>query len=284
MNTFKIKEDLYLSEQVLKQWDEIFIPRYDFFYFEDPLMALKDLPKEVLIYSRDELSDDMKLSNLNVRTAFTPWNVDKKAKYVAVVPNEHFAGWNEDQKKNIFYEQWRLGRGQVWKYSWILSILDDVSVEDRNEAVKLLYQNKFETPEGEMVANQSIIWVQLPEEVRKTILIHIAILYSDDSSVWTELPEVEKQRLSCCHPGIVKYFNTFASENGPNCFATALAGATTDSSAVDWVISQWIQPQETLMFSLTQRGYHFTSEYKNSLPNQTKVGDILVWVNEDKVP
>lgn len=284
MTTYSLQPDLSISLETLMKWDEVFVPAYDFFYFENTHMPKKLLNDEVLLYSRTELDNDKRLTNLNVTTAFMPWNVDKAACYVAVVPNSHFQSISLENRMAIFHEQWRVGRGQIWELSWIHSSIEHLEHTVRTEVERIIEQNTFMTQNGKMFANQQSVWRQLPQEARVALLLSVAKMFSDDLSVWSELSQQEKERLLKNHAGIVQHFNTFGGENGPNCFATALAGATKDSFAVEWVINQWIQPKETLLLSLAQRGYEKCVSVQQHQINEIMEGDILVWVNADKVP
>ncbi|PLT28438.1 hypothetical protein [Peribacillus deserti] len=249
---YRINENLMISEKILKCWDAIFVPDYDFFYFETINQINKVFPGDVLIYSKEELINDHVLCNIDNRCAFKTWNVNSIAKFAAIVPNSHFSILADAQKAEILYEQWRLRRGLIWEYEWIKAILKKAGTMLGDICLTIFEENAFETPEGKMAAIQRTLWDRIPFSVKTLFFTEIAKSESDSISLWSQLSIKEKNRIENTFPHIFNHLHSFAEKNGPNCLAAAIAGATVNKDWTDWISNQWLQSKETFPLLLAQ--------------------------------
>jgi hypothetical protein len=273
---YKVK-NMGITESVLAKWNERFLPPFDYFYFEDITTATELLSNDIVITTRKELSAD-----LDTLTAFSPWRVSKEAKYVAIVPNDFFNTLDEEIKQKVLIEQLRVGRGQLWERKWVESILDQVDQQYRQKVETIIKQSTFSTSDKEIVAFNRMLWDQLPTSVRYVILVNIAELYIKHPSIWSELPHIQQNKIKEENPHVLSYFDRFSEKNGPNCFATALAGSSKNKTLSHWTISQWIK-QEALMIGLRQKGYDLHIQTTDLSEDMVKAGDIIIWSNEDHV-
>lgn len=278
---YKIK-NIEITANVLSKWNEKFLPPFDYFYFEDMTTATELLSKDIVITTRNEIRTDRLLNTLDTLTAFSPWHVSREAKYVAIVPNYFFNTLEEEIRHKVLLEQLRVGRGQLWGREWVESILEQVDQQSRQKTESILKESTFSTPEKELVAFNKMMWDQLPVYVQNLILINIAELYIDNPVIWSELSHRQQNKIKKENPHLIHYFDRFPEINGPNCFATALAGATNNERLSNWIISQWIQ-QETLMIGLQQKGYELQTKTNDINEDMVESGDIVTWSNADDV-
>lgn len=260
-----------LSKQTLKEWENKFIPDCDYFYFEDAEHARSLLQSKAFIILRDELASNMQLNTLDTSTAFTPWNVDRKAKYVAVINNEEFSKIDNKNKKEIIYLQWKLGRGQIWDLKVLHLFLDQSSV--------ILDNYSFPTEDGDKVLIQKSLWNQLSIKARENFLKYVANLFIDEDTTRVNLPETIEQ-----YPLLEPYINRFPSKNGPNCLASVLGALEDNQTTRDWIMNQWVQPK-TFLMNLDLHGYKESIRMTDSVQLLlVESRDVIVWLSSDGMP
>jgi hypothetical protein len=199
----------------------------------------------VLLLSRQEWMNNKDLNTLDVGTALHPWSIAQEAGYVAVVSDPVFDQLSRKHRDQILYEQWRLGRGQVVSVQWIMdTVLENVS-----------------------------------SAVRVQFLLARAKLSVYHPSLWSDLSPEEKQRITELNPIIATYTDTFCAKNGPNCFTTALVGATSNPVQAESLLTHWMIV-EPFLNGMMQRGYTlylFATE-------DIQANDLLVWFNAEGNP
>jgi hypothetical protein len=263
-------KSIKICNQALKEWEDRYIPNYDFFYFENPEHAKSLLQSKGLIFPRDELASNSQLNTLDNLTTFTPWKVDKKAKYVAVINNEEFSKLDNKNRKEIFYLQWKLGRGQIWD----LEVLEQF----QDHPPFVLDDYSFLTEEGEKVIIQKPLWIQLSTKFKERLLKYIANLFIDEDKILINLSEIKEH-----FPLLEPYINSFSSKNGPNCFASVLGALEKNESTRNWIINQWVQPK-TFFLNLDIQGYKEIARITDSDQLTVKSTDVIVWLSSDEIP
>jgi len=276
-------QNCQLTSETLQAWEGKFVPMHDIFFFEKEDQAIDLLGADVYLLSREEWVGNKELNTLDVSTALQPWSIRKEAAYVAVVSGVAFDQLSQERRERVFYEQWRLGRGQVVSLGWLQDdVLAHVSAVDRDLALSLFTRNLFDTPEGKMVALQQTLWVALPETVRVQLLVAVAGLQVRYPSVWSDLSAEERQRITTLSPVIATHTDTFSAHNGPNCLATALAGATRNTAQAEFLLTQWIVV-EPFQRGLAQRGYRKVADGLFAV-DEVEAEDILVWSSDQDIP
>lgn len=263
-------KNIKLSNQTMKEWEDKFIPNCNYFYFEDAEHARSLLQSKAFIISRDEFASNLQLNTLDTSTAFTPWKVDRKAKYVAVINNDDFSGIDSKNKKEIFYLQWRFGRGQIWD----LEVLEQF----QNQPPFLLDEYSFSTEEGEKILIQKSLWNQFSTKCKEDFLKYVANLFIDEDTILVNLFETIDQ-----YPLLEPYINSFSSKNGPNCFASVLGALEDNQSTRDWIIKQWVQPN-TFLINLDLHGYKEATRITDLGQLSVNSRDVIVWLSSDEVP
>jgi hypothetical protein len=259
-----------ISKETLKEWKDRFIPEYDYFYFEHVKDATKYNLNSFLMV-REELASNLILNTLDTLTAYTPWRVNKNAKYVAVISNSDFSKLNTYEKKEIFYLQWKLGRGQIWDLSVLQQVFENITIS--------LEDYTFSTEEGKKIIIQRTLWEQFSDEKKEIFLMIIAEMFIDEADTKNLNYTEEISEYSILKP----YLNRFPSKSGPNCFASVLGALSDTPTTTEWIINQWIQPK-TFLLNLTQLAYKEVSRITNIKSLCVEPGDILVWFSEDMNP
>lgn len=276
-------QNCLISEETIRTWEQKFVPTHDTFFFEKENQAIDLLGDDVYLLSREQWVGNKELNTLDVSTALQPWSIRTEAAFVAVVSGGAFDELSQGRRVQVFYEQWRLGRGQIFTLEWLEDeVLANVSSADHDSALDLLTRNLFDTPEGKMVALQHTLWIALPWAVRVQLLLAVAGLHVRYPSVWQDLSTAEQQRITALNPIIATHTDTFSAHNGPNCFTTALAGATQNTAQAEFLLTQWMVI-EPFRHGLAQRGYR-KMEDKPFAQEEIEAGDILVWSNAEDIP
>lgn len=268
-----------ISIDTLKKWDEHFIPEYDLLFLEEMNI---DLPEDILIAPRHEISHHP-LLNLDANTFFESWLVPKKAKYVAVIPNDQFEHLDISVQKEILLLQKEYNRGGIYAYSELMRLIEKMPFDDRTYITDLLIPMSFQTDDGPFVALNRKTWTDLTLSFRYAFLKSRVDEYISQPSAWNELQNEEQNNIITQFPQISTIIDTFPENNGPNCFATALSAATTSIENSAWIRNQWIHP-EMFLLGLQQRGYqptNTTNDLRNGTLQQT---DILVWKSDAGTP
>lgn len=265
----KIK-NIKLSKQTLKEWEDKFIPNFDYFYFEDVEHARSLLQSNGFILLRDELARDMQLNTFDTSTAFSPWNVNRNAKYVAVISNEDFNKIDLKNRKEVFHLQWSLGRGQVWDIEVLHQFVGQSST--------ILDDYTFSTEGGDKVIIQKSLWIQLSHIARENFLKYVANLFIDEDTTIVNLPETIEQ-----YPLLEPYINCFPSKSGPNCLASVLGALEDNESSRDWIMNQWVQ-QKTFLMNLDLHGYKELTRITDTEQLSVNSRDVIVWLSSEEMP
>lgn len=264
-----------IDEQTLREWDEHFLPPFDLVYLDE---AVEELPEDILIMPVEELKANPSLYNIDVRTTFEVWNVDKNAKYVAIIKNEQFDQLDDELKQRLLQLQFEYGRGNLLKWKEIKSYIEKLTEAEYTLCQDLFEKMSFQVSGETWIALRRNHWKELPWSCRKNILIETVKEYSSEAIV----QRVSDESIELT--AFIRYYaNQFPTENGPNCFAAALSAITANRDSAEWVIHQWIHPK-TFILGLEQRGYAVIDQANDWKMVNLQRHDVVVWVNEEGTP
>ncbi|MBS4172815.1 hypothetical protein [Bacillus sp. FJAT-49736] len=263
----KIKTKFKIEEEALRNWEAIAVPDVELFFFETIKQIQELMPLGTLIIPRHEFNNHRSYQAMDINNSYQLWGVSNSGNYVCVLPPVLFPTIGNEKKKAILKIQKKLNRGLIYPWTLVEEVLKELPLSKEDKTRNLMKPYIFDVDGETCVAFQKEMWCQAPQILRWKMLMKIAESYID------EIPEVEEAFLS---PFLRKYSNRFPAINGPNCFAAALAAATEDVQASEWIINQWIHP-DTFLLGLEMRGY---KELECEL-DQLEPKDILVWKNQN---
>ncbi|MEH7455546.1 hypothetical protein [Gottfriedia acidiceleris] len=240
-----------INEEVIKAWDQIFVPDVDYFYFED-------LPNFVSVNERATVE-----LSLDIKTSYLPWNISANARYIGIVSKDEFFIWEEEVQKEVLREQIRLNRGYIFELDVLQNEIVDIPVDVKNA----LDTFSINIDGKKMITFQDFTWKALPYQVRTSILLYVANMFVDmhSISVKKDLNELKSK-----YPTIASLMNTFGKMNGPNCLGAVLAALQTDEGKLSTILNKWVLPPE------------FYEELKNKdyvkiNTSTIQSNDVLVW-------
>ncbi|MFB7142256.1 hypothetical protein ACFCYN_21755 [Gottfriedia sp. NPDC056225] len=247
---YKVKHNK-ITNEVLKELDQKFVPDVDYFYFEDR-------PNFVLVNERETVD-----LSLDLKTSYLPWNISAKARYIAIVSNEEFLSWEEEIQKLVLREQIRLNRGYIFELDELRKGIGDIPVEVQNA----LDTFSINIDGMKMITLQRFLWNTFPNEIRTNILLYVANMFVDMDSI---SDESFLNTLKCEYPTVASLLNTFGSRNGPNCFGAVLIALQKDEDKITSYLNKWVLPTE------------FYKELKNKdyvriETDSIQSNDILIW-------
>lgn len=146
---------------------------------------------------------------------------------------------------------------------------------DSFQHTDLVDRYSFEVDSVQWFTMHRSLWNLLDQEIKYAFIIHFAEQFVDEITIEASKFESLKDR----YPHLAPYFNTFATDNGANCIAAALAGVSGKNANTDWLISHWVFA-ETLLIAMKTNNYRKQSFNESDL----QPGDVLLWKdNQDNV-
>ncbi len=232
------------------------------------------LPPGTLVLNRDELS----AWPLDFRDSYWTHAVAEEARWVALLTPTEWRRVGLEHRQALRLQQWRLGRGQLYDWSFACDILRQTP-----KALRRLESEVFDADGTPMIDLTFDIWRAMPREARRAWLARYvgSIASAGD-------PECLSSTLSAgfwreaeakgCGPAVRRLAGTFATHSGPNCFATVLAGLTDTLEAGLSMASLWLWGDPFLR-NLRARGF---SRQEGALdPCRTGAGDVVIWEDDD---
>jgi hypothetical protein len=245
-----------LPIHTLEKWSQIYVPEFDLFYFQNkpedlPFCKITELKKDAL--------------TLDVRTSFLTWSIDKKAKYISMIPNDQFQALPVERKEQIIMEQKLLKRGLVFTVDQVKGLLSDISLSELNDSLKILKGTSFE----DIVILQKWNWNQLSHRARHSFLVNYAEEWIEENALDKKIRDNYKTR----YPELYPFIDTFPVKNGPNCFAAVASAITSPTSYID----EWMQVDPFM---------DLLNEYNFYMIESTSIhaNDVLVWFNPQNQP
>lgn len=238
-----------IPAEVMKRWQDIFVPDEDYFFFE-----------KKPIYCKVEERNAVHIP-LDKRTAFLIWNVRKEASYIARISNEEFSTLGNQIQKQILREQVRLQRGFIFEVHHLKAIFQNGNQINEIEWGAWLERYAFSYEKKQLIILQGHMWRELSGQLRILLLLRIAERFVQEKSVFID---------GLIKNHIMPYINQFIDKNGPNCLAATLAAIETDKEKSEKYINEWMQPNT---FSQILQGKNF-EEIDTTFIQE---GDVLVW-------
>lgn len=238
-----------ISDEIIKKWQNLFVPDEDYFFFEKK-------PAFCKVEERNSVHIP-----LNKKTAFLTWNVRNEAFYIARMSNEEFLTLNNEIQGQILREQVRLQRGFIFEVHKLREIFQNSVRINQIEWVSWLERHTFSFENKELIILQGHMWKELSEQLRIFLLIHVAEMFVQEQSVLID--DFMKNNIS-------PYINQFIDKNGPNCLAATLAAIETDKEKAKEYINEWMQPNTFLQILCNKK----FEEIETKIIQE---GDVLVW-------
>ncbi|MEI4828426.1 hypothetical protein WAX78_02985 [Bacillus sp. FJAT-53711] len=238
-----------ISDEVIKRWQDMFVPDGDYFFFEKkPAYCKVDERNAVYI-------------PLDKRTAFLTWNVRKEASYIARISNDEFLTLDNQIQKQILKEQVRLQRGFIFELYDLRAIFQNDAKTNQIEWESWLERYAFSYENKQLIILQGYMWRELSEQLRILLLLHIAEMFVYEDSVLIK---------GLMKNHITPFINEFIDTNGPNCLAATLAAVETDKRKSNEYINEWMQPNKFSQI-LCRKNFE---EIDTTIIQE---GDVLVW-------
>lgn len=252
-----------VTEEVLKGWDERFVPNFDYFYFTYKPDFMET--QELAAFNKANFT-------LDIMTAFCTWGIKEEAKYIGKILNANYLKLQHEQQQEIIHQQWQLGRGLIFTDEEIVQLLEGLSEVELSHSLEILKTNASITLENgsKIVMLLGHNWRRLSDGARKMLLLNYAELWTDEASLLTSLDNDKRNEYNRKFPVLFPYFDSFPAVNGPNCFATAIVALTNDLSYVN----QWMK-QDAFLRILEEQNY------KRIDGEEVQNSDMLVWVNNE---
>ncbi|KGX88337.1 hypothetical protein [Pontibacillus marinus] len=255
-----------VTEEILKHWEEKFVPTHDIFFFkENPSFFKADH------FTRARANE----ISLDEKTAFLTWRVAGNANYVVKISNQDFHKLDEGLRQFILKEQLDLGRGMIFRESELSPLLNVLNKKDQTEFQTKLQETSFydEASQENIYLLQGQAFRSLSSRIKATLLMAYANEWVSDYAFCNELSKGEVSELSKRNPIIAPYFDRFPVANGSNCLAAAITGATGNFE----YIHEWMK--EDRFLDLLQ-----TEDYEMIKDKNIQEADVIVWKNQDGLP
>ncbi|WP_064093435.1 hypothetical protein [Rossellomorea aquimaris] len=242
-----------LTNETLLKWDDKIIPNEEWFYLYQPIETLSTNVFE-------ELNPP-----LDIRTSYVTWGIKKKARYISKQTPEAFLSLSPQIQHKIVKQQWELDRGLVFKKEDLKGLLECTMGEFPS----------FQLDEGdEVVLLHRLLWDSFDIKKKQNFLKNYSKFWISEESQWNQISENEKNILQSQFHHLHSFFDTFSSNNGPNCFSAVSAAILHNVS----YLQEWMQASDFLNI-LLKEGY-----YSQKNGRAFKEGDVLVWFNTHSIP
>ncbi|MFN8487535.1 MAG: hypothetical protein U0350_08090 [Caldilineaceae bacterium] len=237
------------------------------FFFTDAQCSL--LPVHTLIFSRQEF---IALHfDLSYQDSYTTYAVKREGCFVALLRPNEFAQLPIDVQTELLATQWALGRGQIYAWDDVKSMLDSTNLV--TNALNL----RISTTSGDKLVLDSELWSRFPPMLRTQWLASFIEMQASSyrpviltPSLWTALMQES-------NPIIAQLANTFAFQSGPNCFATTLAALTPHLDTAMTISALWLH-QAPFLRTLAILGYRERTDIDPTDPQLHAA--VLVWWNQ----
>ncbi|MFA7589378.1 MAG: hypothetical protein WCY22_03360 [Acholeplasmataceae bacterium] len=219
-----MKIEIKPTKTTIESWIETLIPKGDLFLWYGPYPAFKQ--NGYLVIPKEEFLQHPEYTQIAMNNAYQYWLFDKKAlSYIIIAEADWVFKLPEAEQKELFKQQITLNRGLI------VPTPNGLKLEPK-------FQNAILTKK--LVLTNELFY-SLPKQIKEEIVINIA----KDFDEWESY---KSTFISDRH--LLEIVNTFAIEEGINCFSTTLYAITEDL----FIFKQWVHP-ETFINKLTESGY-----------------------------
>lgn len=232
----------------LEAWAQIFVFEREPFFLTLEVRALLSNARPCA-----ELKPSLELAD-----AYLTYQIPKQAEFVASLKPEEFRVLPRAIQVELVKLQIQLGRGQVYDLGFVCDVLGEIPASLERDVFAEHFTLRYD------------VWNAFSTEIRYRWLeayVSLERLHCLSSTVpentWGALPEQVRSLAG-----------TFSSSSGANCFATVIAGLTTDlleskSTAQTWML------EHGFLTALEAQGFHDAG--KLEIP--VKPNSILTWWN-----
>ncbi|MFZ5824563.1 MAG: hypothetical protein ACOY94_09570 [Bacillota bacterium] len=230
------------------------------------------LPAGAVVLSAAELRENHALAPLDLWDSYGLYRTNRREAEVAFLTPAELWELPEEGRQELMALQAERGRGQIYTEQW----LHKVGVSRPGGA-----RDRFEWAGSHRFALRHDAWWTLSPDERRRWLLHF-VSEERNSCLSGELSPEEWRRIEERHgPQIRLLAGTFAPESGPNCFATALAGATRSEATALSIAGHWLHP-EPFLRGLAERGFELAPMPADlsALPE----GAVILFVDAEKRP
>lgn len=260
-----------LPDSTIAAWEERLVFDPEPLFLSEGDMSL--LPAGTLVRSREEFREDFASAPLDLRDTYRTYAVDARADRVALVGASELAALPVRTWRRLAALQGRLDRGQVYDWAFAARVLGRFPA-----ALRLLEGCSFFADGRRRVILRHDAWWALAPAARRAWLLAFAgdgqvpcLSSRMGDAVWEGIAQ-------SVGPSVRVLAGTFAERSGPNCFATVLAGLTTDPAAARSVSSLWLQVAPFLR-ALAALGY--TRRTLEAGADDVPAGAVLGWEDAD---
>ncbi len=219
------------------------------------------LPNELRI----ELIDQSRLvrrhdftATLEYRDSYLTYSVSKEAGFVALLKPAEFRVLSREIQAKLTALQNQLGRGQIYELEFVRDVLGEIPTN--------LEPDIF----GDQFVLRHDVWNAFTTEIRQRCLAAY-VSFERQNCLSSQMPENTWAALT---EQVRRLAGTFSSTSGANCFATVIAGLTSDLLESTRISNLWMLEGEFLA-ALEAHGFHDAG--KLELPVKPK--SVLTWWN-----
>lgn len=217
-----------MTESTLDKLIDVFVPKNDFYFFDDDKISNACLRQGITIYTREEFASSFPFFALEYGSLYHIWTMKRpKDSYVLVTTPAEFASLPEEIQRRLFLTQIHYGRGHIYPMDW----LEQFKIEISNTTTVDGKSYYFLTWDD---------WSALTSETRKEWLLKWLREWRKEEN--TELIQFTHDHEGVPYNLIQQYAGTFADTSTANCFAAAIAMVvgTRNQIQSQVLISQWL--------------------------------------------
>ena len=239
------------TKEQVSNWVENFVPKIDLFFVEENTLAkFAEHLSDVLVVPRKEFFEHSTYNQIQLVNSYMYWNISDKVKYVIVAQPDWISKIPEQRKREILFNQYKVGRGLIFPMSLLhfTSSLPEVYI--------------FEEKGEKLIIIQNNMWNELPYQIKESAIQEYAQLW--DNWICCDVPEQTPIHIK-------KYANKFSTVPGSNCLSATLFAIT----GQDWIIGEWVHP-DTFLDGLERANFSLTND-------KIRKGDVITWENDDGI-
>ena len=281
MNILRPLAVCHIQESQRDAWIDTFLPRYEPFFFQGEPQANRLLQAGMIVYTCAEISDSFPGFSVSYGCTYRLWDIPQDT-YMWMSDAVQRAQISADLLRDIFAQQIKLHRGQIYDESWILCLQ---SKQAMHEPSNFNWQNIVSSHPVNDLSPYFVlthdVWNTLPKDMQETWLLE----WLNDQLVEDEVQPINPANLPVMASHrllVMKYSGRFAETGGANCFAATLAMAMGEITRAENVIYLWLH-QEPFRRALHAEGYRPAHELHSvERGDEIEPLDVLVWSNNDE--
>lgn len=230
-----------ITSTLLARWSDNLVAQYAPFFVSERIRA--QLSPLHLIFTHSEFGT-MRLS-LDVIDSYQTYAVADEAEWVVLLSSADFDALPTATQRDLLYEQWQFGRGQLYPWEEVKHFFADSS------PTLTIKKRQVETDKGIQLMLDRVIWEQFSHQRREQWLLHFVRQQQSNYSriAFAELDAFQRQ-----NPALSQLCNTFVVNSGANCFATTIAATTSSVASAHTTSKLWLH-QAPFLRQLSALGY-----------------------------